>query len=306
MNDNDLLLDWLITWQIRWIMHGNECAALAIDAMQPDLRDAIDARTRNGVRVEVAKAYARLDVQQVAEDCMKDAACEVAKTWAKHMGVNALDACQRARNKFTGVILLGATLAETIQRVLDDDQRRVTHAILWHRIEGETVEQIRKQAAITHQIGERSMKAAMKTAAAAAMRIGGEVVWPQLPFDALIWLSVLDSRTSEICRYRHGRVAPLPGRSLPRRYDGHPKLDPPKARPPAHPNCRSVIMPLLRNAGLPTIPSYYQWLRRQPANIQNEALGPTRYNLWKRQGVAPERFSDEGRRLTWPELRAKL
>ena len=306
MNDNDLLLDWLITWQIRWIMYGNECAALVINAMRPDLRNAIDARTRSDVRSEVAKAYTTIDVKQLAEDCVKDAACEVAKTWAVHIDVDELDACQRARDKFTGTILLGATLADTIQTVLNDDRRRVTRTILWNRTEGATVEQIRSQVAIAHQIGERSMKAAMKTAAAAAIRVGGEVVWAQLPFDALIWLSVLDSRTSEICRYRHGRVAPLPGHTLPSRYDGHPKLDPPKARPPAHPNCRSVIMPLLQNAGLPTIPSYYQWLRRQPANIQNEALGPTRYNLWKRQGVAPERFSDEGRRLTLAELRAKL
>ena len=307
MNDNELLLDWLVTQQMRWILFGNDCAAQVIAALNPDLRSAIAAPNRTQIRAAVAVAYSGLQAQAVARTCYLDAACEAGRTWAKHLGTNERMACERARQEAAAGIILGATLASLIASVIADDQRRIARTIIFHRMQGATTDQIADQVALVKKVGERSMHAAIRSAIAAATQAGGEVVWRGMTeFDALMWLSVLDSVTSEICRYRHGRIAPLPGLTLPARYASHPKLDPPGARPPAHPNCRSAIIALLAAAGLPVIPSYYQWLRRQPADVQSDALGPTRYNIWKRRGVAPERFSDEGRRLTLAELRARL
>ena len=307
MNDNDHILDWLVTWQMRWVLHANDCAARVIEAMNPDLRRAIAASSRGDVRIEVANAYSKIHLQDIAAKCARDAACESAKVWAGRFGIGLDGACGRAEHAFAGALIVGAALSETITSVLRDDQRRVTRMILWNMIEGSTNEQIMSQVALTRKIGIRSMEAAIRTAIAAAIQNGAQAVWAVVSeFDALIWLSVLDSVTSEICRYRHGRVAPIPGRSLPSRYASHPKLSPAGARPPAHPHCRSIIMALLRSAGLPTIPTYYQWLRRQPSDIQSEALGPARYNIWKRKGVSPDRFHDEGRRLTLAELRARI
>ena len=75
-------------------------------------------------------------------------------------------------------------------------------------------------------------------------------------FGWYIWLSVMDSRTSEICtsrnrkRYRFGQ-GPIP---------------------PAHIRCRSHIAPIV---GMDDIAaeSFYNWVIRQPADVQNDILG---------------------------------
>lgn len=63
----------------------------------------------------------------------------------------------------------------------------------------------------------------------------------------LQWVSVLDGRTSVICRARDGKFAPIGENKLP---VGLPKLIPPTARPPAHPNCRSAVVPVFDSRGL--------------------------------------------------------
>jgi SPP1 gp7 family putative phage head morphogenesis protein len=55
------------------------------------------------------------------------------------------------------------------------------------------------------------------------------------------WTSTLDSRTSLICASRDGHVVAYPGETV-----AGPKLKPAGARPPAHPNCRSVMTPILK------------------------------------------------------------
>jgi len=71
------------------------------------------------------------------------------------------------------------------------------------------------------------------------------------------WCAVLDSRTTEICRDRNGRVYA---------YRNGP-------RPPAHWNCRSFTVPLTITEAMPT---FYAWVSRQPVAIQNDVLGPAR------------------------------
>jgi SPP1 gp7 family putative phage head morphogenesis protein len=70
------------------------------------------------------------------------------------------------------------------------------------------------------------------------------------------WIAILDSRTTEICRSRNGHVYAF--------ADG--------PRPPAHWNCRSFIVPVTV-AKLEDMPTFYTWVKRQPANIQNDVLG---------------------------------
>lgn len=75
--------------------------------------------------------------------------------------------------------------------------------------------------------------------------------------------------------------------------------------PPIHPNCRSTTIPVLnekynflsegrtRSAeGGPVSAneSYYDWLKEQPAGVQNEVLGPTRAKLFQDGGMTAERF----------------
>ena len=75
-------------------------------------------------------------------------------------------------------------------------------------------------------------------------------------FGWYIWLSVMDSRTSEICtsrnrkRYRFGQ-GPIP---------------------PAHIRCRSHIAPIVGNDDI-AAETFYNWAVRQPANVQDDILG---------------------------------
>lgn len=104
------------------------------------------------------------------------------------------------------------------------------------------------------------------------------------------WVATLDSRTTEICMALDGQVFPL---------DEGP-------RPPAHINCRSVRVPKLApefeflsegatrasvngqvDAGL----SYFDWLKTQPADFQDVALGPTRGQLFREGGLSAGRFA---------------
>ena len=72
--------------------------------------------------------------------------------------------------------------------------------------------------------------------------------------DRYQWVSVLDSRTTEVCRDRDGRV-----------YDwGN------GPRPPAHYNCRSTIIPVQAAVD---VPSLYAWAMNLPATVQNDIFG---------------------------------
>lgn len=80
-----------------------------------------------------------------------------------------------------------------------------------------------------------------------------------LTADKYTWCSILDSRTSDICRERNGNVY---------EYRNGP-------RPPAHWNCRSFIVPVTIT-DLGDLPTFYTWVKNQPASVQDDVLGPSR------------------------------
>lgn len=116
------------------------------------------------------------------------------------------------------------------------------------------------------------------------------------------WRSTLDGRTSKICAMRDLEVYPL--------FEG--------PRPPAHPNCRSIMepyiegfegnRPFVRDARkIKDIPSseragiggqvsantsYPEWFSSQPASFQREWLGAKRYKLYKSGKFPVSRFAD--------------
>lgn len=178
------------------------------------------------------------------------------------------------------------------------------------------------------EVSRRGLATFIRTALSHVNSVGREETW-KANGDFIRygrWTSVLDTKTSAICRHRDGRVAPA--------YEGAPfdppsgakLLRPPFARPPAHPNCRSVFVAVMRefadllfeedlpadvrrafNGRGPSDITYYQWLRRQPDSRQREVLGKTRYSLWKTRGERPEKFhSRDGKWLTIAQLRRKF
>lgn len=128
--------------------------------------------------------------------------------------------------------------------------------------------------------------------------------------DRYEWISTLDSRTSTICRSRDGQKYQLGKGPL----------------PPAHPNCRSSVSPVVSSefdfldAGakraargadggmqIDANTSYYDFLKQQPAWFQNEALGPVRGAIFRNSGMTTEEFrvasvDGFGRPLTLKEM----
>lgn len=122
------------------------------------------------------------------------------------------------------------------------------------------------------------------------------------------WVSVLDHRTSTICQNNDGRVGPAKKGSGWKAPAGFKVLKPRMARPPAHPGCRSAIIPLTdgNTQALRVRPTYQDWLKQQPASVQDDILGPTRGALYRDGGYTVDRFSDQGgKEYTLDELRRK-
>lgn len=75
-------------------------------------------------------------------------------------------------------------------------------------------------------------------------------------FGRYMWVSIIDSSTTDICRGRNGKIY---------EYGNGPM-------PPAHIGCRSHIRPLsILNDKVDE--TYYVWMSRQPENIQADLLG---------------------------------
>lgn len=121
-----------------------------------------------------------------------------------------------------------------------------------------------------------------------------------------MWVSVLDSRTSAICRSLDGQVFETGNGPM----------------PPMHPNCRSHVTAVFKegtkflkgltrkatdgviDAGV----TYYEWLKKQTAAFQDSVLGKTRGALFRRGGLSATEFArlNVGRdfeQLTLDELR---
>lgn len=122
------------------------------------------------------------------------------------------------------------------------------------------------------------------------------------------FVATLDARTSAICRGLDGKTYNLDDPKLP--------------RPPRHPNCRSVLVPVtktFRELGIDIDEpaagtrasadgpvsaslSYADWLKTQPEEFQREVLGPTRFNAWK-AGLPIDAMATDDRELTIAELK---
>lgn len=134
-----------------------------------------------------------------------------------------------------------------------------------------------------------------RAAAAAGIKVGDKI-----KLMGYRWVSILDSKTSQICRSLDGQVFIF----------GQGPI------PPAHPNCRSTIIAELLGRWLKRGPTgrfvkrdersatgargaervdggttYYEWLKTQPEAFQNDALGLTRATLFRKGGLSAAAFA---------------
>lgn len=163
----------------------------------------------------------------------------------------------------------------------------------------------------TERVVRTSLNHVATTSRQRTYKENNDLVWGYL------WLSTLDSRTSYTCRFFDGQLFKY--------KDSYNPL------PPAHFMCRSTTTPDLnpkfkikglgdsrRRAakgaeGGTTVkgnPSYYEWLKTQPASFQDEALGKTKGLIFRNSGLSPEEFKKAsvnryGKPLTIDQMKDK-
>lgn len=149
----------------------------------------------------------------------------------------------------------GRLLNDWFKTLEAQDGARVIQAIQVGMTEGEPIPSIVKRIVGTKannyadgilSITRQNATAIVRTAVNHVSNTAREYVWEANEdiVIARIWHSTLDGRTSAICRARDGLGAPVGENVLPPDIG---KLQPPSARPPAHINCRSVMVVLIGN-----------------------------------------------------------
>lgn len=104
------------------------------------------------------------------------------------------------------------------------------------------------------RVGQQATSVIHTATAHVAAIIGAGVA--SAVFGRYAWYSVMDGRTTEICKSRNRKIY---------RY-GHGPL------PPAHIRCRSHVAPVMNASDLAD-ETFYTWLLRQPLEVQNDILG---------------------------------
>lgn len=172
---------------------------------------------------------------------------------------------------------------------------------------------------ISRNSAERLVRTSVQTAANAArmeMYAQNDDI-----ISGLQWHATLDLRTSDICKAHDGHVYTNDDKHAPK--DGGPPWG---SGPPAHWNCRSTAVPVIRSfrelgidedeipqttrasmdGQVSATQTYEEWLRKQSKARQDEALGPTKADLWRRGKITFRDLLDQsGRPLTTEQLRQK-
>lgn len=136
--------------------------------------------------------------------------------------------------------------------------------------------------------------------------------------EAVEWAATLDGKTTPICQARDGKMAAIGGRDQ-ATIPASSRLKPPSARPPAHVNCRSTILPVITDwaaLGLKDPPEstraslggpvsnkldYEGWLRQQldkPGGLKfvEGVLGKAKTQLFIKGKLSLTRFVDKAGR----------
>lgn len=152
----------------------------------------------------------------------------------------------------------GKLLNDWFKELEQMDQRRLAAALQLGMVQGEPIDDIVRRIVGTKKaqfadgilaISRRDATAITRTAVNHVSNVARGYVWDANAdiITCRIWSSVLDGRTSPICRARDGHGAPVGGNDLPA---GVPPLVPINARPPAHINCRSTMIAYMDGVGL--------------------------------------------------------
>lgn len=200
----------------------------------------------------------------------------------------------------------GLTLDQWYESLSRSTQKNVMVAINRGILEGETTDQITRRIRGTRKLNysdgiwETTRRQAETITRSTVNHVTNQA---RVEFfkdnsdiiDGMKWVATLDSRTSAICAGLDGKVFPL---------DKGP-------RPPAHPNCRSTMTAVLKDADalglddldpaqrasidgqVPASTTYGEWLKRQPQSVQEDVLGVKKAKLFRDGGLPIDRFTND-------------
>lgn len=353
---NERFMDFQIAQQIQWIRLQNRDVQEALrilnrvdGQLELALRQAnIGSAPFTMARLEALKAQVGNLLAVVHDDAAKamttgmTKATEAAAHVEEQLFKRTLPAGLDVTTPNLGVLqqaaslrpFNGAVMGDWVNELATNDLKRTWNHILDGITSGTTTDDLIRGLIGSkplqykdgvREVSRRGMEALVRTSINHATNQGRQMVWEANSdiIKGVRWVSTLDNRTSPICQHRDGRVGPvstLDGWTPP---EGADLLDPPFARPPAHPNCRSTTVSVLKSwkelgfkmdelpAGtraamdgqVPASMTYFQWLAKQSDDVQKDVLGPTRWDLWKNHGMQPDKFiNDKGRYHTITDL----
>ena len=212
----------------------------------------------------------------------------------------------------------GVLFDEWFTRLSDSTASRVMQAVREGILAGESMRDITRRIegtrALNYQDGtfQQVRNAAERLARTAVIHtssLAKEMVYSENAdmIKAVQWVATLDTRTCLICGDRDTEEYPV--------NEGH--------RPPAHPNCRCTTVPVLyhwrhmpldipggsrasMDGQVPEALTYNQWLKQQPAAIQDEALGRQRGLAFRKGDLQVSDFVNRRDRVfTLDELRQR-
>lgn len=222
----------------------------------------------------------------------------------------------------------GTTLTprEFIKKITNNDSGQILQAVKQGMLTGKNGAEIKKGIMNTYGMQRNHTDAMVRTLTNHFSTEARKITGKSMPdiIKGYKWVSSLDSRTTEVCRFRDGRVWFYDEKD---RAKTPLRLLPGEVSPPAHYRCRSTITYITRsykemgidlkeapegtrsslNGYVPSKTTYYEWLENQSAKIQKDVLGATRYDLWQAGEIKPYQFySQDGRWLTLSELEKKI
>jgi|TARA_Y100000310_G_scaffold160700_1_gene160547 SPP1 gp7 family putative phage head morphogenesis protein len=215
--------------------------AARVDRLGPAARDTLGSKRLHAILEDIRKQNAELTsalMSQTRSDLIAVANQEIEIASARineAVGVdlnNFRPPPEEVRTLVTKRGVAARTLRQWFGRLGADRLGRLESAVNLGVIEGNTLQQIVRRFRDAENVTRRSAETLVRThvnhvgnqARQALYEANSDIV------DQLRWTATLDGRTSHICRSRDGQVYEL---------DEGP-------RPPAHPNCRSIMTPVLK------------------------------------------------------------
>lgn len=249
----------------RWIEQLPDLAEYEAEHEMRTLQAVADAKTRRKLKIPSAKKLAKESLQRPVQAFGKRVE-DVAADWSK----TSIDRTNKAiRNGYAQ----GKTVPQIVREL------RGTKPLKYK----DGVEEINRRAAAT--VVRTGVQQVASTARQVMYEENADLV------TGYEWVSTLDNVTTATCRSLDGQHF----------QTGKGPL------PPIHPNCRSTTTPDLSSefdfldkgatrsaADGPTAANttYYEWLKGQHEEFQDEVLGPTRGELFREGGLSVDRFRE--------------